>query len=102
VERAAGDEQDVVGLHHAVLGGDGRTFHQRQQVALHALTGYVRTAAVRAGGDLVDLVEKHDAVLFDGKQRLLLHFLFIDQPRSLFVGQHAQGFVDGILRLRRR
>ena len=36
VERARADEQHVVGLHRAVLGGDGGAFDQRQQVALHA------------------------------------------------------------------
>ena len=48
VERAARDEQDVVGLDHAVLGRDGRAFDQRQQVALHALArdvGAVRFAS---------------------------------------------------------
>ena len=41
MERAAGDEQDVVGLDHAVLGGDGGAFDQRQQVALHALARHI-------------------------------------------------------------
>ena len=37
MERAGGDEQDVVGLDRAVLGRDRGAFDQRQQVALHAL-----------------------------------------------------------------
>src|SRR5688572_21064703 len=61
VERAAGDEQHVVGLHRAVLGGDRGALDQRQQVALDALAAD-RAAAHVADGDLVDLVEKHDAV----------------------------------------
>ena len=63
VERARGDEEDVVGLHHAVARRYGGAFHQRQQVALHALARHVRALHLGAAGDLVDLVEEHDAVL---------------------------------------
>ena len=42
VERAGGDEQDVVGLDRAVLGVDGRSLDDRQQVALNALPRDVR------------------------------------------------------------
>ena len=41
VEGARGDEQDVVGLHRPVLGGDRGALDQRQQVALHALAAHV-------------------------------------------------------------
>jgi hypothetical protein len=44
VEGAAGDEQDVVGLDHAVLGVHGGALHQRQQVALHALARHLGAA----------------------------------------------------------
>ena len=63
VERARGDEQDVVGLDHAVLRRDRRALDQRQQVALHALARHVGAVRVGARRDLVDLVDEHDAVL---------------------------------------
>ena len=44
VERAGGDEEDVVGLHEPVLGVDGRAFDDRQEVALDALARDVRAA----------------------------------------------------------
>ena len=47
VKRAGGDEQDVVGLHVAVLGLHGRAFDDRQQVALHALPRNVGPARSR-------------------------------------------------------
>jgi hypothetical protein len=37
VERAGGDEEDVIGLHHAVFGRDGGPFDDGAQVALDAL-----------------------------------------------------------------
>ena len=71
VERARGDEQDVVGLDHAVLGVDRRAFDQRQQVALHALARDVGAAGdFRRDGDLVDLVDEDDAVLLGVGERL--------------------------------
>ena len=63
---AGGDEENVIGLHHAVFGGDGAAFDQRQQVALHAFAGHVRTHAFAALGDLVQLVDEDDAGLLDG------------------------------------
>ena len=65
VERAGGDEQDVIGAHHAVLGVDGRAFDDRQDVALHALAADVGAVAALAAGDLVDLVDEDDAGLLD-------------------------------------
>src|SRR5690606_13375503 len=44
VERAGGDEEDVIRLDRAVLGNHGASLHDRQQVALHALARDVRSA----------------------------------------------------------
>ena len=69
VERAGGDEQDVIGADHAVLGVDGGAFDDRQDVALHALAADVRAVAAFAAGDLVDLVDEDDAGLLDALDR---------------------------------
>ena len=53
----------MVGLHRAVLGRDGGALDQRQQVALHALARHVAADPAIARGNLVDLVEEHDAVV---------------------------------------
>ena len=63
VKRAGGDEQDVVGAHHAVLGVDGGAFDDRQDVALDAFAAHVGSLAALAARDLVDLVEEDDACL---------------------------------------
>ena len=94
VEGAAGNEQDVVGLHHAVLGADRRSFDERQQVALDALTRHVGAVTVGAGGDLVDLVEEDDAVLLDHPQRLGFHLLVVHQLGGLLVGKQLHRFAD--------
>ena len=72
VEGAGGDEQDVIGPHHAVLGVDGRPFDDRQDVALHAFAADVGAVPAFAAGDLVDLVEEDDAGLLDA----------LDAPRA--------------------
>ncbi len=94
VERARGDEQDVVGLDHAQLGVDRAAFDQRQQVALYTLTGDIGAADIAALGDLVDLIDEHDAVLFDRFQRLGLELFFIDQATGFFVAHHFQRFAN--------
>ena len=93
VERAGGDEQDVIGAHHAVAGVDGRAFDDRQNVALHAFAGDVGAVAAFAPGDLVDFVEEDDAGLFhalDGHARDLIH---IDEPLLFFLDQVFESFV---------
>jgi hypothetical protein len=62
-------------LHHAVLGGHRAALDQRQQVALHALARDVGTLVLAALGDLVELVEKDDAVLLDVLERAQLQVL---------------------------
>ena len=94
MERASGDEQDVVGADHAVARVDGRAFHDGQDVALHAFTGNVRTMAAFAAGDLVDFVEEDDAGVFDavdGGARDLVH---VDQALLFFLDQVLEGLVD--------
>src|SRR3546814_20079690 len=79
----SGDEQDVVGLHRAVLGADRAALDQRQQVALPALAGHVRAHALAALGHLVDLVDEHDAVLLAGLDRGLANPVLVAQPAGL-------------------
>jgi hypothetical protein len=69
VERAGGDEEDVVGRDHAVLGVDRGAFDDGQNVALHAFARDVGAVAAFAAGDLVDLVEEDDAGVFDALDR---------------------------------
>src|SRR5437588_597912 len=64
-EGPRGDEEDVLGVHRAVPGMDGRALEDGQQVPLHTLTadvGAVLAAAVVAG-DLVHLVDEDDAAV---------------------------------------
>jgi bifunctional non-homologous end joining protein LigD len=51
VKRARGDEQNVVGAHHAVAGVYRSALDNRQNVALHALAANVGAAAALAAGD---------------------------------------------------
>ena len=48
--------------------------------------------------DLVDLVEKDDAVLLHRSHRIGLDFLVVDEPQRLLVGEHLQRFGDLHLR----
>src|SRR5690606_29867539 len=64
VEGAGGDEEDVIRLDRPVFGGDRRALDERQEVALHALARDARAHAAVARGDLVDLVDEDDTVVF--------------------------------------
>ena len=91
VERARRDEQDVVGLHRAVLGRDRGAFDQRQQIALHAFARHVGADAAVARADLVDLVEKDDAVLLDRLDRFLRQLIGVEQLVGFLVDQDVVG-----------
>ena len=93
VECAGGDEQHVVGLHRAVLGGDGAALDDGQDVALHALAAHVGAAAASrtlAAGDLVDLVDEDDAGGLGAEQRLAVDPVLVHQPAGLLLGQERR------------
>ena len=90
VERAGGDEQDVVGPHHAVFRVDRRAFDDRQDVALHAFAADVGAVAALAPGDLVDLVDEDDAGLLHALDRRARDALHVDQLLLFFLGQRLE------------
>ena len=90
MERAAGDKQDVVGLHRAILGGNCRPFDKGQQIALHAFTAD-RTATHIGYGDLVDFIEEHDAVGLRIGQSHPRHIVLIHPFFGFFVDQLVPG-----------
>ena len=94
VKGARGDEQDVVGLDHAVLGVHRGAFHQRQQVALHTLARHLGAAVFAARGHLVDLVDEDDAVLLGVVQRRGLDVVLVHQLGGLFVHQQLARLGD--------
>lgn len=77
-----------------MLGRDGAAFDQWQQVALHAFTGHVRTGGFTALTDFVDFVDKHDTVLLNGVDSVLLQFFRVYQLRRFFFNQQLHGFFD--------
>ena len=94
VEGAGSDEEDVVGGDHAVLGVDGCAFDDGEDVALDAFAGDVGAVAAFASGDLVDLVEKDNAGVFnalDGEAGDLIH---IDEAVLFFGDEILEGLGD--------
>ena len=78
MEGAGSDEEHIVRLHGAVFGVDGAALNDGQDVALHAFPADVRAAAGTVSGNLVDLVDEHDAVLLGALDGLLvLRFLLV-------------------------
>ena len=93
MEGARGHEEDVIGLHHPVLGLHVRTLHDREQVALHSLARDIRPAHLALlAGDLVDLVEEDDAKGFHALERVGRHVLHVDELLELLLQQDAPCF----------
>ena len=78
MERARADEQDEVRLDGTVFRCNRGALDDRQNVSLHALARNVRTHVVCVPRDLVDLVQKDDAVLFGVLKRFAVHVVRID------------------------
>ena len=95
VEGARRDEQDVVGLDGAPLGGHRGSLDQGQQVPLHALAADVAAEALGPHGDLVDLVDKDDAVVLHHVDGLLDHLVLVQQLVALLGDQHVMGLAHG-------
>ena len=87
MERARRDEQNVVGRNHPILGVDGCSFHNRQNVPLHALAAHIRPMPGLAPRNLVDLVQKYDPRVLHAFHRQPRHLVHVDQPRLLLLHQ---------------
>jgi hypothetical protein len=87
MERAGGDEQNVVGAHHAVARVHRGAFHDGQNVALHAFARNIGPMAALAAGDLVDLVEEDDAARFHALRGGAVHRVHVDQAAFFFLHQ---------------
>ena len=97
MEGARTDEENVIGLHGSMLGGDRRPLDERQQIALHPFAGDIGADPLVPGGDLVDLVDEDDAVLLHGLDRRADHHLLVKKPVG-FLG-HQDGMALGDLHL---
>ena len=91
MECPGSDEQHVVCLDRPVLGGHRAAFDERQQITLYALARYVGAVGVLSTADLVDFVDKHDAVLFGIAHGRRAQLFFVQQLASLFVEQQFGG-----------
>ena len=84
----------MVGLDRAVLGRDRGALDQGQQVALHAFARDVAAAAAVAHADLVDLVEKHDAVVLDRVDGLQHQLVAVQQLVGFLVDENLVRVLD--------
>ena len=89
MEGAGCNEQNVIGFHHPVFRLHIRAFHDREKVALDALTRNVRASAVPLARDLVYLIEKDDAHRLDALERIRGHVLVVDELVELLLEQDA-------------
>jgi hypothetical protein len=94
VEGPRRDEQDVVGAHGPVFGGDGRALDDGQDVALDAFPAHVRAMAALAPRDLVDLVDEEDARVLHPVHGRVRHLLRVHQPAQLFLDEGGARFGD--------
>ena len=85
----------MVGFDHAVLGGDSTAFNQRQQVTLNPFAGYIRPGGLATAlTDFIELIDKHDTVLFNRFNGLLFQLFRIDQFGGFFLNQQFESFFD--------
>src|SRR5262245_15138662 len=85
----------MVWFDRPVLSIGSGTFNQWHQVALHAFSRYVGAAQSLPPGNLVDLVEKHDAVLLDGLYCFLHELIGVEQLVGFFIDQDVMRFLNG-------
>ena len=85
----------MVGANHAIARIDRGAFHDRQNVALHALARDVGTVAGFAAGDLVDFVDEDDAHLLGALGGDAGDVIHVDELVFFFLDQVVEGFGDG-------
>ena len=94
MESAGRDEQHEISLDSAVFGIDGAAFHDGQDIPLYSFPAYIRTMPAVAAGNLVNLIDKDDAVLFGACNGFFLDGVIVDQPGGFLVGDDFAGLTD--------
>ena len=88
VERARGDEQNMIGAHEAVACVDGGAFDDRQNVALHALAADVRAVAADSRPAILSISSRKMMPLgFHAFERHARHLIHVDELLLLFLHQ---------------
>ena len=98
VKCTGGDEEHMIGLHHAIARLYVGAFNDGQQISLHPLARHIGSAGLSAfTGNLVDLVEKDDAHGFNSFQCVTGNVVEIDQLVEFFIKQNTTrlGDLDG-------
>src|SRR5712691_5077089 len=94
VERAGRDEEDMVRADDTVFRRDRRALDDRQQVALHALTGHLGAVSSLAARHLVELVDEHDPGVLDTPHRLAHDLFHVDELLRFFLNEEAARLAD--------
>ena len=84
MKRTAGNKQNIVGLDVAVLGVDGASLDNRQNIALYALARYIGTVAIGFACNLVHFVDKNHTVVFSAAKSFAFNAVKIDKFFALF------------------
>ena len=94
MEGPGGNEQNVIGSDHAVLGVHRTASTMAEDRAARPRGKCPRNAGRRAAGDLVDFVDKHDPVLLNSVDSVLLQLFRVHQFRRFFFNQQLHGVFD--------
>src|SRR3982751_6808421 len=84
MERAGGNEQNVVCFDESPARADRSAFHNRKHVALHAFAGNIWTVPLPASCDFVNFVDEKNAEVFGGLNGLACDGVLIDQLLRFF------------------
>src|SRR5947209_17838971 len=94
MERAGGDEKNVIRTDESVTGVDSGSFDDGENVALHAFAADVGAMAAFTAGDFVDLVEENDAAGLDSFERYAYDVIHVNELLLFFLHQVIEGFGD--------
>src|ERR1700730_2657911 len=89
MEGAGCDEQNMVGFDRSVFGRDRGAFDERKEIALHALARDIAAKTPFTRANLVDLIEKHNPIVFDLAKRLLNDLILIDHLVAFFDNERS-------------
>ena len=80
MERARRDKENMVGVDLSVLGIDGTTLYDRQNISLYALSrNVVSLSAVALIGNLVDFVDEYYTLVFSSRDSLLIYVVGVNE-----------------------
>ena len=93
------NKENMIRLYRSVLGHNGRSFYDRQDITLNALPGNIMAAMITGYCHLINFIQEYNTAIFSGLDRCLGYFLHVNQLHCFLLLEKLSSLLNSNLAL---